>query len=442
MHVADTARAPLKGGTHGRRGMDAVSVLTLYLVLLLAVPAPLVFAPLGGAGSPSAMLAVVCLLWWCVDRLQRPRALTGFAPVRVAGIGFLVAVLLAYAHAMGTVIPFLEVSPADSALLRALGLVGILLLAHDGVTSRARLETMVSRIVVAGGLVALLGVIQFVTKKPWVDQISIPGLTQDTEIWGVVSRSGLARPSATATSPIEFGVVLTTTLPLAVTFALYAKTRRWVYWGATFAIALAVLLALSRTALIGAVVGLVVVGTGWSNRVRVRALAVAAALLVGVYVMIPGLLGTLTSLFTGFSGDPSIRSRTGSYDVAFAFVGRSPWLGRGFGTFLPTYWILDNQYLLLLVECGVVGLLALLLLVATSTAVSWSSIPAGRRGMPRELPRALAASVLAGALSFMFFDAFSFPQSAGLFFLVMGLCGAQWRLARRDRAPSATTRAV
>ena len=45
-------------------GLDAVTVLSVYLVLLLAVPASLGVAALGSAGGPSAIVSVCAFLSW------------------------------------------------------------------------------------------------------------------------------------------------------------------------------------------------------------------------------------------------------------------------------------------------------------------------------------------------------------------------------------------
>ena len=82
-----------------------------------------------------------------------------------------------------------------------------------------------------------------------------------------------------------------------------------------------------------------------------------------MYVSVPGLLGSIQGLFSNAGKDPSIASRTGSYDIAGQFISSSPIIGRGFGTFLPKYWILDNAYLGLMIEAGAVGLLSLLTLI-------------------------------------------------------------------------------
>src|SRR5690606_16851310 len=72
--------------------------------------------------------------------------------------------------------------------------------------------------------------------------------------------------------------------------------------------------------------------------------------LAGMYVVVPGMAGTILGLFTG--GDTSVSSRTDSYGKALEFLSVSPVFGRGSGTFMPSYHIFDNQYLLMAIETG------------------------------------------------------------------------------------------
>ena len=59
------------------RRVPASALLTCYLVLLFVVPAGLVFAPLGAAGTPATVFGIVLLLWWVSATLagQRPDVL-------------------------------------------------------------------------------------------------------------------------------------------------------------------------------------------------------------------------------------------------------------------------------------------------------------------------------------------------------------------------------
>ncbi len=417
------------------RGIDAVSVLTAYVVLLLAVPAPMVVGPLGSAGAPANILAIAAFFWWLWFHIQRDQPLyQGYQPVRVGMLVWLLVMLLVYVHAMAGPIPGDEISTADSGMLRLVGWAGVLLVANDGIPSLERNRALVRRLVFCVGLVALLGVVQLLTGQLWVDRLNIPGLTPYGTGAEVARRSGLIRPSGTATHPIEFGMVLTMMLPLATVFALRAPKRRWLFMVFLVAIAFAIFLSISRSAMICGLVAVVVLISSWPVAARLRAIAFMLAMSVLVYLSVPGLLGTIGRLFTGVTDDSSVQSRTGSYDIAFDFIDRSPFLGRGFGTFLPKYWILDNGYLGLLIEGGIIGLAALTALIVAALVVARKARSYAADPFDREVSQALFASIAAGASGLAFFDTFGFPQSAGCFFLVLGLAGSTWRLTRADAA--------
>jgi O-antigen ligase len=298
------------------------------------------------------------------------------------------------------------------------------------------MRLILGRLVFAGSALAALGLIQFATHRSWVDQITIPGLAGNIEaVYGAQTREGFTRPSGTAIHPIEFGSVLAMTLPLAVAWSVTTRTvgalRRWI---PPVLILIAVALSNSRSALVCAGVGLVVVMFALDRAARRLALAGLALVGVGVFVMVPGMVGTVLGLFTGIGSDSSARSRLDSYSVATAYAEHSPLFGRGLGTFLPRYRIFDNEYLLLLVEVGIVGLLSVLVLICTSIWVGLRMRRDAAEPWNRLMVQALAGSVAAGAASLALFDAFSFPMVPGLLFLLMGLIGSM--------AGSATPRSV
>lgn len=413
---------------------EAARLLTAYLVLLLAVPSALTVAALGTAGAPATILALAGFASWCWFHLHRDVDFVAPRRVRLALLGALLVVLVAYAHAMTVPLPVEELTPADSGLLKMVALTGVALLAADGLDSLDRHRQMVRALVLGVGAVATLGVVQNFTGQLWVDRISVPGLGGGVGEWQLAVRQGLSRPSGTSTHPIEYGVVLTTVLPLAIVAVRQARRWRAAYVVAVMAIAFSTFLSISRSAILCAIVGLAVLAFGWGTRARAMLAAAATLVAVVAYVTVPGLLGTIGNLFVGASEDSSIHSRTASYEVAWSFIERNPWLGRGFGTFQPSYWILDNAYLGLLIEVGVVGLAAVL---AVFGCAVWAAGSAGRLAADpddREVCRALMASVLAGAVAFAFFDTMAFPQSAGVLFLVIGLCGSALRLHVREQS--------
>lgn len=415
-------------GRTARSRADARLVLTTYLVVLMAVPAVLVVAALGTAGSPSTVLSLCGFGWWGWHHLHRHLRVPP-APhrVRLALVAVLLATLAAYANAMSQPMPADELTPADSGLLRIVGLCGIALVACDGLLTLAQYRAVVRRLVLVVAAAATLGIVQQITGELWVDRISVPGLS-GTVVGDLGQRAGLARPSATSTHPIEFGVVLSTTLPLAVVTAQRAARHRWLYLLAFLAISIAIMMTISRSAIVCSAVGITVLASQWSMWGRLKLVFVAGLLFSVVYVTSPGVLGTIGNLFVGASEDASVESRTDSYSVAWAFIERNPVLGRGPGTFLPQYWILDNQYLGLMIEIGIVGCAAVVLLFLVAARSAGRAARAARSDADRDFARGLQAAVLAGAFGFAFFDTLAFPQSAGVLMLVAGLCGAARRL--------------
>ena len=416
-----------------QRGFDAARFLTIYVVVLLGIPSPMIFAPLGTVGAPAMMLSIAAFIWWVWYHLHRRSvAPLGALPVRRSAIALLLVMLLVYAHAMTQPLPADELTPADSGLFRIMGMTGLVLLAHDGITRVDLWHKILHKIAIGGGLIAILAVIQFVTRQVLVDQIPLPGLASPGSIFGVLDRAGLGRPIGTATHPIEFGTVLGMILPIAISDARNSKEHRWLAWVVVALVGLALMLTLSRTAIISLVVGVACLIPAWPRRSRTIFISAAGVLVIGAGIVIPGLLGTLRGLFDGPTADPSVQSRTQSYGVAFDFITQSPWLGRGYGTFGPRYWIVDNLYLQFTIETGLLGVLALLTLLLSTMWAARAASLVFKRQEDSEMSRALLCSVVAGATSLAFFDAFSFPQSAGLLFLVLGLAGAGLGLARRE----------
>jgi O-antigen ligase len=424
MNDADSAAALTSRGPRP----DAAVVLTTYLVVLMGVPAVLVVGALGTAGSPSPILSLLGFSWWGWHHLHRH--LPQPAPphrVRFALVLVVIVALAAYAHAMTQPLPADELTPADSGLLRIVGLCGIALVACDGLLTLPQHRAVVRRLVLVVAAAALLGIVQRLTGQRWIDRIRVPGRSGEVES-GLSERAGLTRPSASSTHPIEFGVVLTTALPLAVVTAQRAERHRWLYVLALGAVAIAITLTISRSATICAVVGMGVLALRWSARARVQMVAVTTLLLAAVYVSSPGVLGTIGNLFVGASDDSSVASRTGSYSIAWSFIERSPLLGRGPGTFLPKYWILDNQYLGLMIEIGLLGCLAVVALFVVAAASAGRAARDAATDADRDIARALQASVLAGSFGLAFFDTLAFPQSSGVLMVAVGLSAAARRL--------------
>ncbi|SOD70296.1 O-antigen ligase-like membrane protein [Jatrophihabitans sp. GAS493] len=405
-------------------------LLTLLLVFLLAIPARLIFKPIGAAGTPAEMTCVLLLGYWVFQRLSTPARHAPLEPIQRAMLLYMLAVLASYVAATTRPIAANELTGGDRALLTACSWLGVLFFASE-LVSRAELDILLRRTSFGVGCLSTLGVVQFVTGLPFTNYIVIPGLTLNSALTSVLERNGRNRPAGTATHPIEFGAVLTMVLPIALHYALYdthrSKVKRWF---PVVAIAIAIPISISRSAIVSAAVALIVLIPSWPKERRRRAYASIVGLLGVAYLFIPGLLGTLTGLFTGIGEDSSASSRTNSYAVAAHFIKTNPIFGRGQGTFLIGYHIFDNFYLGAAVETGVVGVAAILTLYLTAIITNRKLHNVARDESTRDLAQAFAASFAAAALSTALYDAYSFPMATTLLFFLLGCAAALRRRAR------------
>lgn len=417
-------------------GADAVTLLTVLIIVRLALPSQLVVGPLGGAGSPATLLGLCLLGYWLWHRLHRIRPEPA-AAVNVVAAGFFAA---AVASLVGVL---LRPAASDEARLSVLSLLSVagwlggLFLASDGVASLTRLKVLIGRMAVIGGLFAAFGLIQFATARAWVDVLTIPGLEVNTPIYSINVREGFIRPFGTAIHPIEFGSVLGVMLPLTIVHALLHGARGWrlaVSWLPALLTLTAASLSSSRSAIIGVALGAVLLLPAL-NRVQRLAFAVGgAALALFIFVTVPGMVGSVLGLFGSGTGDPSVASRIDSFSVAADIIPRHPIFGRGLGTFLPSYRIFDNQYLLALVEIGLLGFAAMLLLwlvPAGGLVRLLATFSSASSGPLRLMAAGLLSSAVVGGVSMVFFDGFGFPMLPAVWFIVLGLAGACYRLAGR-----------
>jgi O-antigen ligase len=408
-------------------------LLSLYLFLLIYIPATLVFAPLGAAGAPSTiyagMLFVCYLVIWLHPRLTLDR---GRQPMRFVAVLFFCTILATYISANRHAMPVLEMNAADRGLIFLSGWLGVLLIAADGINSMDRLRTLLRRLVFGVTVIAMVGVVEFFAGVNAANYVKIPGLTALVQISDLQFRGGFNRPFATASHPIEYGTVLVMVLPLAIHQARFApQGKRFWRWFQVAVIGFTAPLTVSRSAILGLIVVALVLLPTWPKLDRRIAYVVMLISAVGIWLTVHGLLGTLRNLFLFIGSDSSSTSRTKAYSAAGFYISHHPWFGRGLGTFLPqTYFFIDDQYLTSLIETGIIGLMVLLTLFVTGWITARSARRATADLEARDLAQCLAASVAVAAVSFATFDALTFPMASGLTFLILGCCGACWRLLR------------
>ncbi|GAA1935220.1 O-antigen ligase family protein [Nocardioides hwasunensis] len=436
--------------------LPAVGFVVLYVVLLLCVPSQLIFRPLGAPGTPANMVGICALAWWVAATVGGTNPVKRFTPTRITVALLTAAVLGSYASGMlqgwyappdirqvtdefWTLVPptvtqttDAMVSAADRGLLSFAGWMGIVLMTAEGLRSWADLEKVVDWLVWVGAFVGAIGILQFATGLNIAVFFDLPGLSANSDFGAVDSRSILNRVSATAVHPIEYGVVLGGILPLAVHRMIRLRCRPLAVLPAVV-IFVGCNMSVSRSAVLVIGFAFTMLLIGWPAKWRVRALLLLPVAVVGLRMAVPGLVGTLISLFRNLFDDPSISGRTSDYDVLFDVIGDNPLLGRGLFTFVPRYYrIVDNQYLIFTVELGLIGLLV----ATTFLVVAFLQANAARRRAfepaSRDLSLAIAASTLGVMVSFATFDALGFPMAAGMMMLLVGLAGACWRLSTTE----------
>jgi hypothetical protein len=412
---------------------DAVTFLTLFVVLLTLVPATQVFMPLKSVGSPATLLGILAAWLWALGRvLPRLGLDRGRQPVRVLVLIWAGLNVASFVAAHLRPIDALEKSAADRGVVLTFSMLGIALLAADGIPSLERLDRLLRRVVMAATVMAGIGLVQFMDGYNAAELIHIPGLGQlDVATFGEL-RSNFNRVAATATHAIEFSVVLCVVLPLALHYAFTATgpRRRW-WWASAGLIAVGIPLSVSRSGFVALVViGLVLVPS-WPPRRRLQAVFGGIAYLGAMRVIFPGLLGTIQALFLHAGDDPSIQSREVDYGFVNKFFHQSPLIGRGFGTFLPSkYDFLDNQYLMALVEVGVLGVIAYLALWIGGIILARTVRRSSHNEEVRDLSQSLIACLAVVIVTSGTFDFLSFSVVRGLAFLLLGCIGALWRLQR------------
>lgn len=422
---------------------SAANMLTVYLVLLLAIPSNLSVGPLGSLGKPALLWGIALAVWWIAHQLQRSTSVPKrvWQPVRYMFMTFLVVVLVSFAAALFRGQPPDQVSPAFTGVLRVVSWGGVILVAMDGIRTRDDLCAMIRRLTVGGGLVAAFGLAQFLSGRTLLNWLhGVPGVNFDSG--ELIARGAFLRPSATATHPLEYAVVVTGCLPLALITAISdgfqqeGNRRIHIRWWLPVALmAISSLLSVSRSGIIGLVVAIIATLPAMPRSYRRAVIAASPAVAIGVAAVVPGMFSTMLVLFTGTGDDPSTQSRSNALARLPEFVAPSPIIGQGFGTFLPRYYIFDNEWALLTIEAGVLGVMAFAAIALAGIGASIWSTRGSRASEIIMLGRGLAAAIVTVVVLFAFFDALSFPMSGGMYVLFTGLAAALQNIIGRAAIP-------
>jgi O-antigen ligase len=426
------------------RSADATTILAIFVALQFVLPSRLALNYLPLSLSPASAVALgLGALWLCTQMNTTLGAAKGRSPVRTMLFAYSCVLVASYASSAMSYLDRDERGLADTTLVRVSALILVGLAACDGVRSLARLYFLLRVVVVCTTVVAVFGILQYVAGFDVTPFMRLPGLHFWEQTNSVGVRNGLTRAAGTTSNPLEFGVLCAMILPLAIHAALHAKreARRVAPWWACFGLmAAGLMFSVSRSAIIGVAAATLVLFLGWPARRRIWMAATGVGFVVAIGIAAPGLLNTFRTLFQDAGQDNSVQWRLHDYDTARQLIAQHFWLGRGTGTwYAPKHEIFDNQYLMTLVESGVLGLVTFVgiflagLYAAVRVRLLWSRGPEAPTH-DRDLPLALAASLAVVFPAFATFDFLAFPTVSATAFLLAGIAGALLRVARAEAA--------
>jgi hypothetical protein len=196
----------------------------------------------------------------------------------------------------------------------------------------------------------------------WGEKL-LPGVTPPADIgtYDSIGRKTIVGPTI---HPLAAAMMLSLVLPFAVMGLLRTEDRRAkVFYAVAAALMIGAAAATQRkTAFIVPAICLVVL-TAYRPRMLLKRAPLGVLLAVGIAVAAPGALAGVVDQLkpSAFTGVLTTQDRISDYDAIRPEVINHPLFGRGYDSFdQKRYRILDNQYLTLIVNVGILGVLGYL----------------------------------------------------------------------------------
>jgi O-antigen ligase len=417
---------------------DGATLAVMFVIALLMIPASLVISGIPLSLTPGDVVALgIGLCWLCAQFTTTLGVAKGHSPVRTAVFIYFVTTLASYGYAASGYLPADEIKLGDHGVVLIAAMVAIALGVCDGVRGRERLDLVLKIVAVFGAVVAMIGILQFLMGLDLTKYLALPGLHARADEPMVQERGSVRRVAGTAEHPIEFGVLCAMLLPICAHYSFQAGRRgrpAWPWWLGTALVAAGLMFSVSRSAVLSFAATAVVLLAGWPAKWRVAALGACAGFLVALKIAVPGLMGTFYDLFVNSGHDDSVRYRVHDYDAAAAEMSKHLWLGHGPGTwYAPKHQVFDNQYLLTLVEAGVVGVAAFATLLIVAAFAAFRARYLSTDPDVRNLGLTLGACLFVPLIGSSTFDLLSFHTVTGLTFLLIGAAASLLRIVKQEQ---------
>jgi hypothetical protein len=437
-------------------GLTCLFVLIAWRRALLAWPtlvgvifAVILFVPIRrytlGGGLPFSLepyrllIALVVPLWLAaalVDGKTRVRATGLEAPVLMFAIGVFLSLATNPGRVAGLAEQVVKLNTFFASFFAVMYLVASV------IDSREMLDRLIKVLVVGGGIVAILTLVEWQTGQNYFNDLErvFPLLDFHPDVIPTTGlRGDKPRAYGSAQHAIALGAALVILLPLAV--YLWKRTGKFAWMGLGGLMVMGALGTGSRTAVVMLVVSLVMFFR-YKREATIKLLPYLLPMFMVVQVAMPGTLGTFKGAFfpkggviaDEEAGEGSGTGRLKDVGPSLREWGQKPLFGEGFGTRLTSESdgmqnaiILDDQWLSSLLELGICGVAALV----------WMIVRALRRLKFRArrsdddyswLLTSLATGIAAYAIGMVTYDAFSFIQVTLLLFIFLGLGATALRL--------------
>ena len=244
-----------------------------------------------------------------------------------------------------------------------------------------------------------------------------------------------------AEEPLECVTMLSLALPIALVGLIQSpRWRNRVLYAVAACLLIAGMAATYRKSGLLAPVFVVLTLAYFRRRELLKLAPLGLVMIIMITVLSPGVLGSVVNQFTraDAASVPTVSDRASDYDAVRPDVWSHLLFGRGWGSYNHVdYRILDSEILSRLIEGGVIGLVAFLMVGAT-VLLSTRKVIAARD--PEASPVALigAAAAVAFLVGSTFYDVMSFPHAAYIFLYVAGLVAVV--LADENARPGARRR--
>ncbi|MGW4241727.1 oligosaccharide flippase family protein [Nocardia sp. NPDC004722] len=412
-----------RSGVGERRPETKPWTLAVLCVLIPVLPAYVIpGGPLKSNGAPAKVLAVMLFGLVVLGFLANRRERSGrrFNPgVVVLLVYFFTWVLIYGLGLLHIDDPLIEAAKAR-AIISLVANVGAALYVFTRIKTSQDRDFVLGALLIGLSFECAVGLLQGVSSLDLRFLFKPPGFLVNAEDLTLTERIGAKRVIGTAQHAIEFSVLAVAAVPLGIYFARNARRT-----GIRVLSALAALLglaampaAVSRSGVISLAVALLLYMFFFRVRIIVTAL-VALVIAIGAYVVIfPTVVDALWRTITGSADDPSIKHRTEDYAGVSQIFHDHPYFGLGLG---GQPHLLDNEWLQTVVQGGVVGIAAMIVLSGGAIFGIAASLRAARTRREREQGYMLGAMVAAILMSSTTFDLFYYQQATMLFFIGFAL---------------------